>query len=153
MAAGPDGEEEPLEQTLAYARDRAERFQAWLEQLRAGDPVFAEASGLHPWDMSEWQGAVYLLTGCDLVWSALAASVIAERSIGPAIYELAEPRRAWSASETAVMAWAAHFWDVGQRATPFPWMFEEFYFQRWITACHLRHRSTPALMLGPSQGP
>ena len=82
MGAGPGGEEEPLEQTLADARDRAERFEAWLEQLRAGDPAFAEASSLYPWDMSEWQGGVYLLTGCDLVWSALAANVIAAQSSG-----------------------------------------------------------------------
>ena len=140
-------EDDPIEEILARTRDRDARFQAWLDHLRASDPVFAEASVLYPWDMSEWQGAVYLLTGCDLVWQALGADVMAARSIGPVIHELGAPRRAWSSSEDAVMAWAVHFWDVGQRKTAFPYVFEQFYFQRWITACHLRQKIPPALTI------
>lgn len=100
---------------------------------------------LSPWDMTEWQAAIYLLTGCELVWTAIGAGVMADRSIGSVIRELEEPRRAWAASEDAVMAWAAHFWDVGQRRTAFPYVFEQFYFHRWISACHLRQKMAPAL--------
>ena len=53
---------------FARARDRAQRYSVWLEHLRGGDPVFAEASALCPPDMSEWQSAVCLLTGNDGVW-------------------------------------------------------------------------------------
>ena len=53
-----DPEDDPLEDALARARDRAERYGVWLEHLRGGDPAFAEASALYPPDMSEWQSAV-----------------------------------------------------------------------------------------------
>lgn len=132
--------EPPLEEVFARLRDRAERFRAWLDQLRAGDPAFAEASILYPSDMSEWQSAVYLLTGCREAWAALGAPVLAERSIAPVIHELERPRRAWSSSEHAVMEWAAHFWDVDRHAARFPYSLERFYFYRWITALHLRQR-------------
>jgi hypothetical protein len=138
-------DDDPIEDVLARARHRSKRCTAWLDQLRAGDPPFAEASALYPEDMSEWQSAVYLLTGNDLVWGALGRDVIGQRSIGPAIDDLEEPRRAWSSSEDAVMAWAAHFWDVDRKPAKFPYVFEQFLFYRWITACHLRQRIPPAL--------
>jgi hypothetical protein len=34
-----DPDDDPIEEILARSRDRAERIQAWLEQLRAGDPA------------------------------------------------------------------------------------------------------------------
>jgi hypothetical protein len=137
--------DEPLEDLLACSRDRAQQFNIWLDQLRAGDPAFAEASLLYPDDMGEWQAAVYLLTGCDQVWLALAQNVLTEVSIAPVINELEGRRRAWSSSEDAVVRWAAHFWDVDRWPAKFPHVFETYYFRRWITACHLYKRITPAL--------
>ena len=62
-------------------------------------------------------------------------------------HELENPHRPWSGSEDAVMQWAAHFWNVDSGQVVFPWNFEEFYFQRWIIACHLRQKMSPALTL------
>ena len=67
----------------------------WLEHLRAADPAFAEASALHPDDEGDWQAAVYLLIGCNEVWSVLARDVLAHASIAPVIEELAKPQRGW----------------------------------------------------------
>src|SRR5437899_12681268 len=106
-----DPDDDPLEEIFARARDRVDRFQLWLERLRSGDPAFAEASALYPPDMSEWQSAVYLLTGCEEVWGELGADVVAARSIAPVLRELEQPRRPWASSENAVMQWACHFWD------------------------------------------
>jgi hypothetical protein len=146
--ATPDGgavpAEDAIEDTVARSRDRAEQFSVWLEHLRVGDPIFAEASILYPSDMSEWQSAVYLLTGCQSAWVALGAAVLAERSLAPVIHELERPRRAWSSSERAVMTWAAHFWDIDRHPAKFPYSFEQFYFYRLITALHLRQRIPPA---------
>jgi hypothetical protein len=125
-----DPDEDPVEEILARSREPDDRFGRWLEHLRSGDPAFAEASGSYPSDMSEWQSAVYLLTGCDQVWVVVGRAVLADRSIAPAIHELENPRRAWAASEDAVMAWAAHFWDVDRHAAKFPYVFESFLFQR-----------------------
>jgi hypothetical protein len=138
-------DEGPVEDLLARSRDRAQQFNVWLDQLRAYDPAFAEASLLYPADMGEWQAAVYLLTGCDHVWLALAQDVLSDVSILPVITELEDRRRAWSSREDAVMRWAAHFWDVDRWPAKFPYVFETYYFQRWITACHLYKRITPAL--------
>jgi hypothetical protein len=138
-----DPDDDPVEEILARSRDRAERFGAWPEQLRVGDPTFAEASALYPWDMSEWQAAVYRLTGCEQVWGTVGAAVLAERSIAPVLREIKNPGRAWSSSEKPGMTWAAHFWDVDPAR--FPAVFESFYFRRWITACHLRQQMPPAL--------
>ena len=109
--------------------------------------AFAEASALYPWDMTEWQAAVYLLTGCELVWTCDR-----RRGAGGPLDRPGDPRargaagERGAASEDAVMAWAAHFWDVGQRRpAKFPYVFEQFYFHRWITACHLRQKMAPAL--------
>lgn len=55
---------------MARSRCRCVRFDAFLDQLRTGDPTFAEASALYPNDMGECQAAAYLLTGCDAVWRA-----------------------------------------------------------------------------------
>ena len=138
-------DDEPGEDLLVRSRDRAQQFNVWLDQLRAGDPAFAEASLLYPADMGEWQAAVHLLTGCDHVWLALAQGVLRDLSIAPAIHEPEDPHRAWSSSEDAVIRWAAHFWDVDRWPAKFPYEFEEFYFRRWITACRLYKRIVPAL--------
>jgi hypothetical protein len=45
------------------------------------------------------------------------------------------------------MQWAAHFWDVDRHSAKFPYVFESFLFQRFISACHLRQRVAPALMI------
>ena len=79
---------------------------------RSGDSAFAEASALYPPDMSEWQAAVYLLSGCEEVWGELGGRVMRERSIAPVIEELESPRRPWGSSEDAVMQSAGDFWDV-----------------------------------------
>jgi hypothetical protein len=67
-----DPDDDPVDEILARSRDRAERYAIWLTHLRSGDPAFGEASALYPPDMSEWQSAVYLLTGNDGVWGELA---------------------------------------------------------------------------------
>ena len=43
------------------------------------------------------------------------------------------------------MRWAAHFWDVDRWSAKFPYVFEEYYFRRWIAACHLYKTVPPAL--------
>lgn len=129
-------------------RRRAQRrFDAWLRQLRSGDPRFAEASARKPNAMGEWQAAVYLLTGCDHVWARLGDHVLADtslRCIAEAL--LAEER--WSFTEATVMRWATHFWDARHHAADgFPYIFNEFYFRRWVTAAHLRNTLAPALTI------
>ena len=148
----PLHDDEPLEDLLARSRDRAQQFNVWLDQLRAGDPAFTGASLLYPADMGEWQAAVYLLTGCDQVWLALAQDVLGDVSIAPAIHECEDPRCPWSSSEGAVIRWAVHFWDVDRWPAKFPYEFEEFYFRRWITACHLYKRIAPALTIMRESG-
>ena len=115
----------------------------FIERLRAQDPAFAEASVLYPDDMGEWQAAVYLLTGCDRVWRVLGAVATAERSMAPIISEVANPRRAWSASEDEVMSWAAHFWELRRYPANFPSTFHGPLFDRWIAALHLRDGRAP----------
>lgn len=137
----------PVAETLTCARDRSERFSLWIDQLRSGDPAFAEASTLYHDDMGEWQAAVYLLTGCEVVWADTNADVLAKRSIAPVVDEHQRPRRSWSSSEDAVMQWAAHFWDVHRWPVTFPHAFEEFYFRRWITASHPYKKIPPALTI------
>jgi hypothetical protein len=73
--------------------------------------------------------------------------VLANTSIAPVIDELAQPHRAWSSSEDGVMQSAAHFWDVGRWPARFPYVFAEFYFRRWISACHPYKRIPPALTI------
>jgi hypothetical protein len=67
---------------------------------------------------------VYLLTGCDQVWRALGATVLADRSIRAVLAEVEDRRRPWSSSATAVMQWAAHFWNVDRLSVKFPYVFE-----------------------------
>jgi hypothetical protein len=119
----------------------------FINQLRAQDPAFAEASVLYPDDMGEWQAAVYLLTGCDPVWRVLGAAAMAEHSMAPIISEIENPRRAWSASEDEVMAWAAHFWELRRYPAKFPSTFQSFLFERWIAALHLRDGRAPMARL------
>jgi hypothetical protein len=140
--------DEPLEDLLARSRDHAQQFNVWLDQLREGDPALGEASLHYPADMGEWQAAVYLLTGCNQVWLTLAQHVLGDVSIAPVINELEDRHRAWSSSEDAVMRWATHFWDVNRWPAKFPYVFETYYFRRWVTACHLYRRITPALPSG-----
>lgn len=143
----PPLEDQPLEQLFAISRSRARNFSRWIDHLRASDPAFAEASALYPDDMDEWQAAAYLLTGSDQVWGSIGRDVLAEVSIAPAILELEQPRRAWSANQHSVMQWAAHFWDVDRWHAHFPYVFEAFYFRRWTSACHLYKRIAPALTI------
>ena len=74
-----DRADDLIEEALARSRDRGARFKRWLERLRGGDPAFAEPSVLYSRDLSEWQAAVYLLTGCEQVWSVLGADALADR--------------------------------------------------------------------------
>jgi hypothetical protein len=115
----------------------------FIDQLRAQDPAFAEASVLYPDDMGEWQAAVYLLTGCDPLWRVLGAAAMAERSMLPVFSEIDNARQAWSASETELMAWAAHFWDFRRHPANFPSTFQGSLFDRWIAALHLRDGRAP----------
>jgi hypothetical protein len=96
-------------------------------------------------DWGEWQAAVYLLTGCHEAWTALGPEILASRSIWPVVHELDHGHRGWSSSELLLLRWAAHFWDVGLSEVSFPYSFDESNFRRWITACHLYRRITPAL--------
>jgi hypothetical protein len=144
----PLHDDEPLEDLLARSRDHAQEFNLWLDQLRTGDSAFTEPSLYYPADTGEWQAAVYLLTGCDQVCLALAQHVLGDVSIAPVINALDDRRRAWSSSENAVMRSAAHFWDVDRWPAKFPYVFEMYYFLRWVTACRLYRRITPALRSG-----
>jgi hypothetical protein len=141
----PPHDDLPLDDVLVRAREHARGFKVWLEHLRAQDPPFAQASVVNPDDMGEWQAAVYLLTTSSEVGNAMGDDVLANTSIAPIIDELAQPHRAWSSSEDGVMQWAAHFWDVGRWPARFPYVFAEFYFRRWISACRLHKRIPPAL--------
>jgi hypothetical protein len=117
----------------------------FIDQLRARDPAFAEASVPYDYDMGEWQSAVYLLTGCEPIWRALGGAVMAERSMLPVFSQIGNPRQAWSASETEVMAWAAHFWEFRRNRANFPSTFQGPLFDRWIIALHLRQSVVPAV--------
>jgi hypothetical protein len=143
----PPHDDLPLDDVLVRSREYTRGFKVWLEHLRAQDPPFANASVVYPDDMGEWQAAVYLLTASSEVWNAMGDDVLATTSIAPVIDELAQPHRAWSSSENGVMQWAAHFWDVGRWPARFPYVFAEFYFRRWISACHLYKRIPPALTI------
>ena len=141
----PLHDDEPLEDLLAQSRDHAQQFNVWLDQLRAGDPAFAEASLLYPADMGEWQAAVNLLTGCDQVWLALAR--------GRAQAKCRSHLSSMSSKTVAVLGPRARTRSCGGRRTSgtdrwparFPHVFETYYFRRWVTACHLYKRITPGL--------
>ena len=141
-------DDDPLQDTFAEAREERVRYDAFLAALRESDPVFAEASGLLPDDMSEWQAAVYLLAGNHEVWAALGDAVLQDRSLRPAISELDDPRRPWSSSEHQLLVWSAHLWDADRHEARFPYEFDRYNFRRWITAVHLRGGLAPALWCG-----
>jgi hypothetical protein len=105
---------------------------------------FAEAWAADPADTAEWQAATYLLTGCHETWRTLGQDVLEAVSLAPVFTELEHPSRGWSHSEHTILQWAAHFWDVELWSAKFPYMFDEPNFHRWITACHLYHRTAPA---------
>ena len=88
-----DSDGDALEDALARSRP-GRGYGVWLEHLRGGHSAFGGASALYPPDMSEWQSAVYLLTGNDGVWGELGGRVMHERSIGPVIAE-PESQRRW----------------------------------------------------------
>lgn len=127
-------------------RSAERRFEAWLCQLRERDERFGAASLLHE-DKAQWQAAIYLLTGCNVVWAELGARILADGSLDCVIRALDERDR-WSCTEIGVMGWAAHCWDEERHgASGAPWTFEEFSFRRWVTAAHLRRRMAPALTI------
>jgi len=136
----PDND--PLEDIFAEAREERVRYDAFLAALRESDPVFAKASPLLPNDI--WQAAVYLLAGSDEIWPALGGRVLHDRSLGPVICELDDPRRPWSSSEHQVLVWSAHLWDADRHQARFPYEFDRYNFRRWITAVHLRGGLAPA---------
>lgn len=123
--------------------DFTDPLASFLDRLRDQDPAFAKASVLYDDEMGEWQAAVYLLSGCEPVWEALGAAVIAERSMVPVFSEIFNARRAWTASESEVMAWAAHFWDAPGHRANFPSTFQGLLLDRWTTAVHLRKGRAP----------
>ena len=133
----------PADQILERLRGRDRQFLYWLDGLRNNDPVFTQASVLHPADRGEWQAAVYLLTGCREAWTTLGSQVLEERSIAPVVYELDQPSRGWSSGERMLLGWVAHFWDVDCPEGGFPYRFDEDHFRRWIIACHLYKHIPP----------
>ena len=139
-----DPDDDPLEDALAGAVTARSVMASGLMHLRAGDPAFAEASALYPSDMSEWQSAVYLVTGNDGVWGELGGRVMPERSIGPVTQELEGSRRRGHQAGRGDAVGDAF---LGRRQWPakFPYVFERFLFYRWVTACYLRQRIPPAL--------
>jgi hypothetical protein len=143
----PPRDGRPVDGRIALASGPERRFGLWLDQLRACDLSFAEASTLHPADAGEWQAGVYLLTGCEPVWLELGGRVLAERSLQAAVDELDQPRRWWSPSEDTAVRWAAHFWDVRHCGPGFPSQFGHFLFRRWINACHLYKRTAPTITI------
>jgi hypothetical protein len=66
---------------------------------------------------------------------------------GSVISEIENPRRAWSASETEVMVWAAHFWEFRRNHADFPFALGDPLFDRWIAALHLRKGRAPTARL------
>jgi len=127
--------------TQLHARDR--QFADWLDQLRRGDPIFAEASVLQADGWGEWQAGVYLLTGCHEAWKTLGDQVLEEASIAPVVYELDSPTRGWSSGERTLLGWVAHFWDTDIPEGGYPYRFDEHHFRRWIRACHLYQPLAP----------
>lgn len=130
---------------LGAPHTRAEQFTLGLNQLRADDPTCAWAALLHPDDTGESQAAVHLLISCEKVRTTIGADGLSALSIAPAIDEREHPRWPRSSSKDRVTRWAAHFWYVGRWPARFPQVFETYYFRRWVTACHLYKRITPAL--------
>jgi hypothetical protein len=141
-------ERDPLSVAIDRANADARAFASFLARLRDADPRFAEVSALHKDGMGEWQAAVYLLSGCGELWSAVGPAVMRERSLAPVFAELENPRRAWSGGEQQVLVWAAHFWSDDQAAS-LPYVFDQGLYSRWLVALHLRRGFAPdASLLG-----
>ena len=143
VCMSPSPDESALEESLARERERRGRYAAHLQRLRDSDPVFAGASAVHPVDHTQWQSAVYLLTGCRPVWRALGGPILATRSIAPVNAALARGRPGPAGIERALLMWATHLWDPARPPAGYPEHFSEFYFRRWVDALHLRHRLAP----------
>ncbi len=125
-----EDDDDPVEDVLARAADRAARYRRRPPHLRTRDLAFAEASVLYPQDMGEWQSAVYLLSGHQLIWGQLGARIMSDRTLAAVIAELEHPTRPWSSSAATVLRWAAHFSDVERWPAKFPYVFEQAYFAR-----------------------
>ncbi len=137
-------DDQPIDEILTRSCGRDTQFLFWLDGLQDTDPTFAQASVLHADDWREWQATLYLLSGCEQIWAALGPRVRADRSISPAVHGLERGRRPRSSSEHAVRRWVAHVWnDRNNSEVGLQSAFEEFYFLRWITACHLYKRIAP----------
>jgi hypothetical protein len=130
---------------LAQAYADAQEFSRWLDQLCSHDQRFAQASVLYPDEHTEWQSAVYLVTGNYDIWTSLGPHVLADVSIAPIVLELEHPHRGWSSGERMLMNWAAHLWNIDDRQVVYPYQFDHHHFSRWITACHIRERLTPSM--------
>ena len=143
----PPHEDRLVDVRTVQASAPARRFSLWLDQLRACDLSFAEASSLRPADLGQWQAGVCLLTGCEPLWLQLGGRVLAERSLQAAVDELDQPQRWWSPGEDAAIRWAAHFWDLRHSGPGFPSEFGHFHFRRWVNACHLYKRTAPTLTI------
>jgi hypothetical protein len=134
----------PLDEHLARERLRHQRYLAFLDDLRAGDPDFAAASVRHPRDHVRWQGSVYLLSGVRPLWGILGPSVVEAGSLTPVAEALARPGAPRDAIECTLMAWAVHLSNEGQPPPGFPERLSVCYFRRWVSALHLRHGSALA---------
>ena len=141
---------------LAQSRDHAPAVQpVWLDQLRAGDPAFAEASLLYPADMgrvaSRRKPAHRLRPGLGSRSAPRSSQSRVDRTRQST--SLTTGAVAWSSSEDCCcIRWAAHFWDVGLAEVKLPLRPSTTYnFRRWVTACHLYKRIPPALRATPAR--
>jgi hypothetical protein len=132
---------DPLPDIFAEAREERVRYDAILAALRESDPVFAEAS---PSCQTTCRSGRGRLASSDEIWPALGGLVLHDRSLGPVICELDDPRRPWTSSEHQVLVWSAHLWDADRHPARFPYELDRYNFRRWITAVHLRGGLAPA---------
>jgi hypothetical protein len=127
----------------------AERRQlaSLLSRLRSAEPRFAEASILQPDEVGGWHAAVYLLTGCEPVWTALGSAVVAQGSLEPVREELNVASGVWTTTDRMAMEWALHFWRPDRFTAAYPATFGRFLFTRWIVASFLRKGLAPTIRL------
>lgn len=147
----PPNPQSPAHDDSGQARGESRVFSRWLDQLLAEDRRFAQASALFPHDHTEWQSAVYLVTGNHEIWTSLGHNILTDVSLAPVVLELERPHRGWSSAEWTLMDWAAHLWNIGERQVGYPYNLDYHHFSRWITACHIRARRTPT-MTDPLRG-
>lgn len=137
---------------LAQARADAQEFSRWLDQLRSHGRRFAQASVLYPDDHTEWQSAVYLITGNHEIWTSLGPTRPRRR------LDRTDRARARAPTPRLVLrrvnahGLEAHLWNISDRQVVYPYHFDRHHFSRWITACHIRERLTPT-MTEPLGGP